>query len=709
MLRLLLVVVLTIGGLVANAIPARKGLWKNARLADGTTVRVELKGDENLHYWQAADGKCYRLDAASNATLIMDISTLKTKARAKRAAKNIRRKARTRVAAPKRMAATYSGEKKGLIVLVEFADKKFATGHDKALYARIANEENFSHADGFVGSVKDYFKAQSNDTFSLDFDVVGPVRLSQKMEYYGADTDGEGDDIRPGAMVAEALRAVDKDVDFSLYDWNGDQEVDQVYILYAGYGQSSSEDANTIWPHEWALSGNDYQNTLTLDNVVLDTYACSNELNEEGKLDGIGTICHEFSHCLGLPDMYDTDDSNGVNFGMYSWDLMDYGGYNGNGFIPAGYTSYEKMFAGWLTPIELTSDTTITNMKALSENGDAYIIYNENNRNEYYLLENRQNKKWDAELPGKGMLILHVDYDENVWNNNEVNNDAKRQRCTIFHADDSDGTEDYDLMGDAYPYNDNDSLTNRSLPASILYNANRDGRKLMNKAIVGITQNADATMNFTLRRDSLRLNDVIRGDTLFYESFDQCKGSGGNDGKWSGSIAVSPFITDNEGWTSETDAAYGADQCAKFGTGRKFGIESSPNFLVVDGSVLTFKAAAWSAESTTLTIESDNSNVTLTPSSFTLNKGDWTNCEVKVQGTGAIKLVFIPSNRRFFLDEVLVLKPKDNTSTGIEEVNVGEIKEQEQRIYSLDGRYLGIDFSRLQKGIYIVNGKKVMK
>lgn len=79
--------------------------------------------------------------------------------------------------------------------------------------------------------------------------------------------------------------------------------------------------------------------SLTLDGVKINSYACSAELSNTG-IDGIGTICHEFSHCLGYPDLYDTDYTG--NFGMSSFDLMDYGGYNGDGFCPAGYTAYEN-------------------------------------------------------------------------------------------------------------------------------------------------------------------------------------------------------------------------------------------------------------------------------------------------------------------------------------------------------------------------------
>lgn len=58
--------------------------------------------------------------------------------------------------------------------------------------------------------------------------------------------------------------------------------------------------------------------------------------------------------------MYDT--TTGTNFGMGAWDLMDYGSYNGDGYVPAGYSGYEKMVCGWTTPIELDQATTVNDV-----------------------------------------------------------------------------------------------------------------------------------------------------------------------------------------------------------------------------------------------------------------------------------------------------------------------------------------------------------
>lgn len=489
------------------AVPAQRGIWQTLRLADGTEVKAELRGDEFCHYWQAADGTSYIQQADSELFEVADMTTLTKQANELRMSAN---KARMRRAPGFNKAGKidnpYIGTKKGLIILVEFPDAYFQEGDNLELYKKIANEENFTDEKlGFKGSVHDYFKAQSDGQLDFQFDVVGPVEMPNRYKYYGEDYYGLGGDHRAGLMVTTACEAVDDIVNFADYDWDGDGEVDQVFVIYAGRGQASGGGANTIWPHEGKLSGyGTGANKITLDDHVIDTYACSCELGVNATIDGIGTICHEFSHCFGLPDMYDTRTSiSKTNYGMSVWDLMDQGNYLDNSFTPVGYTSYERMACGWKQPIELSKDTVVTDMKALSDGGDTYIIYNDNHKNEYYLLENRQKVGWDAALYGDGLLVLHVDYDASVWDANSVNS-TNIQRCTIFHADNLDGkATQSDIAGDPYPYLTNNSLTNTSVPEASVRNENTDGSKLMNKDVTGITRNGDGTMSFTFKNNSV--------------------------------------------------------------------------------------------------------------------------------------------------------------------------------------------------------------
>ena len=414
------------------AVPAKPGLKRQLTLTDGTTVSATLVGDEHAHYWLGADGKAYQ-SAGNDVYQSVDLQAVKQHGAQRCAAANQRR---TRRLAPRKVGevGSITGDKKGIIILVNFKDVSFTA--TQADFNNLANTPNYSSGN-YKGSMYDYFYAQSDGQFELTFDVVGPVTVSNTQSYYGSN-DSEGSDKYPATMVIEALKKADSEVNFADYDWDGDGEVDQVYVVYAGKGEADGGSSNTIWPHEWQLSSAAYygdgSGAQTLDGVKIDTYACGGELNgQSGSIAGIGTMCHEFSHCLGYPDFYDTDYSGGQ--GMFEWDLMDSGSYNDDGYRPAGYTSYERWVAGWRTPVELTSTTQVNNMPALTENNaTSYIIYNNGNRNEYFLLENRQKTGWDASIPGAGLLILHVDYSASAWSSNTPNDTPSHQRMTWVAA-----------------------------------------------------------------------------------------------------------------------------------------------------------------------------------------------------------------------------------------------------------------------------------
>ena len=725
MKRILTILSLVVIAVVVLAIPAKHGVKKTITLADGTQKTVTLVGDEHLHYFADANGNAY---VELNGTYVKaDLSEMKKKGIHHRTAAQKHRNARIArqqiIPNGRRNAkktSQYIGKKKGLIILVEFSDQSFSKGHDKTLYNRIANEKNLKY-DKFIGSVSDYFYSQSYGAFELIFDVCGPVKLTKKQSYYGAN-DSDGNDKHAGEMVISAIEAVKDTIDLAAYDWDGDKEVDQVYIIYAGKGEADGGPDYVIWPHEFTLTEAGELETgigpRTYNGITIDTYACSNEVDVNGKIAGIGNICHEFSHCLGYPDMYDTEY---LNSGMGYWDLMDAGAYNGDSFCPPEYTSYERWVAGWKEPIELKSETAITNMKAISENGDCYIMRNDNCDTEYYLLENRQFTGWDKELPGSGLLILHVDYYKNVWDDNSVNttsgsySNGKGHECLTWVAADNnkkyttyDGDRYYsfeDMATDTYPYEKLDSFTNRSKPAATVYHTNTDGSKYLNKKITGITQNKDNTIAFLFALDTSSTGGSTEGRVIFKETFDQCKGKGGNDGNWGGSgIAISELVYDNDGWTASS--GFGANKCAKFGANKVVGSAKTPSFDIDGETTITFKAASWGTENSTLRIMADGATIT-GDNSFKLANQEWGTYTTTFTGYGSVKLTFTPagSNNRFFLDDVMVFVP---TTTGISELNTAKTPTRRTGIYTLDGRRMATD-SQLPHGIYIVDGKKVVK
>lgn len=495
-------------GIAANAVPAKK-LQKVITLANGTQVSVELRGDEYLSWWEGTDGTAYRTTATDeNVFEAFDLEAQKPAAAARRARAEQGRVARlARVknslkGADDKMRGlggdhiTYKGVKKGLVVLVDFKNKKFADGHDLEYYKNVINGKDFSdEEEGYVGSVRDYFLAQSNGQFELDFDVVGPVTMSKNSGYYGNDGAYQKDE-KVYEMIKEACDGIQDKVNLKDYDWDGDGEADQVFFLYAGLGQASGGSPGTIWPHEselryWPCG------VLSYPTGKINTYACANELQPETQGSsryisaGIGTICHEFSHCLGFADMYDT--TGGGGYGMSVFDVMDQGSYNGNGFVPCNYTAFERIYAGWVEPIELIDPATVKDMKSVSDYGRPFIMYNYKNTNEYFLMENRQNTGWDEGLYGSnGLLITHVNYVPSRWANNSVNSSAEKiQCCTVVNADGSRENTQYSLQGDLYPYEVkgvtmNDEFTDDSEPAAKLYNKNSDGSSVLGIPITQI-------------------------------------------------------------------------------------------------------------------------------------------------------------------------------------------------------------------------------
>jgi len=482
---------------VMQAIPAYP-VKKKVTLADGNTVEVRLMGDEYMHYYGAEDGRAFRALSEGGFQLITDqeFSAMKVQAAEMRTVAQTRQQARIKGA--QRASYNYSGKKKGLVILMNFKDNSFSYDDPQALFNDYFNQKNYT-GHGMKGSVSDYFTAQSYGNFTLEFDVVGPFTTSMNMKAYGA-SGAQGHDNDPRSMIVEACRAADSQVNFKDYDWDGNGVVDQVFVIYAGYGESYGADPNTIWPHESQIA-----TTLVLDGVNISTYACSCELSgTSGKnIAGVGVPAHEFSHCLGIMDHYDTQ--NSTNYGMGAWDLMCSGCYNDDSCSPAAYTAFERWSCGWLQPKELYKEKEIADMPALSEQPVAYILYNEGNANEYYMLENRQPLGFDAGLPGHGLLVTHVDYNGSAWSSNVINIDASHQRMKVVAADNSYNTTSVDMAGDVFPGTRKvTSLTDVTTPAATLYNANEDGCYLLHKAIERITEDQTKhTVSFLACRPDL--------------------------------------------------------------------------------------------------------------------------------------------------------------------------------------------------------------
>lgn len=686
--KLLFILSMLMVGTAIHAVPAKRGIWKTFTLKTGQTVQVQLCGDEFLHFWEDKDGNRYSYDT-SDGLKPANMAQLRTCAQVMRqqaCPDNIIKKSLLTGAngsTSLTRASSYMGKKRCLILLAQFSDKKFTMNDPKAFYNRVANEPGFSEGN-FKGSVADYFKAQSNGKFEMNFDVMGPYTLGEQA-YYGKN-EGDQQDVNVQAMISGCLgKAASEGIDFSPYDWDGDGEMEMVFVVYAGRGEATGGDVNTIWPHKGRMT-----NPVKCGNKTLTNYACSNELSVSNEVDGIGTICHEFSHCFGYPDAYDVN-YTGL-YGMGTWDLMCQGNYNGNGFTPAGYTAYEKYAAGWITPIELKENTSVSGMKPLAEGGDAYIFKNPNNSDEYYLIENRQKKGWDAGLAGSGIIINHIDYNLKAWNYNIPNSMMSgindHERITLIPADNikSDKNEE----NDPWPYGNKNRLANNTTPACNTYNLNTDGTKLMNIILSDMAIAADGTASFTFQN----LNKTASEENyIFQETFDKCLGTGGNDGKGFYTIgnpnqfANSAFSPDKNGWTANVQTLKGGFQCARVGKRGATNITfTSPEIKINGDATLTFKAAPYSLSSNKMTVSI--SNGTVEKATFKLEPNKWNECSAKITANGRVKITF--ASDAFFIDEVCVA---EGSTSGISNIVLSE--KQVKAYYNVLGEKSNVPFEGL--------------
>ena len=455
---LFLVILFTVFISKTNAVPAYPYPIKYTQ-PDGSVITVQLKGDERVHWAESSDG--YTLlsngkngweyavadqsgDIKASGILAREVGkrTVNELKMLKGVSKNIRFSSKQvntlkavweakygsdkligtgeffKKADPKstvndgrRKVFTPKGTKKLIMILIEFTDVKFSKTRQN--FVDLMNTQNYNQ-NGAEGSVRDYFREQSywvlDNAKGFDIEtVVAPniYTADYDMAHYGA-PNGSAHDIRANDLMKEAIQKADPDVDYTQYDNDNDGSIDGVYIIYAGYGEATGGGVNTIWPHAGGVTG-------TFDTKTASKYSCSNELNTNGTLTSIGVICHEFGHVCGAPDYYDTDYADGGSFtGTGNWDLMATGVYNGtkSGSQPAHFNPFEKIRAGWLTPITLTTPTRITDMPDITTTPVVYK-YNTNTDGEYYLMENRQKTGFNAGCPGHGLMIYH--YSKSYW------------------------------------------------------------------------------------------------------------------------------------------------------------------------------------------------------------------------------------------------------------------------------------------------------
>ena len=457
------VLALLASGNAGYAVPARQGIV-SLEQPDGSVIEACIRGDEYHHFVTTPDGRPLKRDA-NGFYIVADgdagefFKSMSEKSerspRRRFLQKKLARQAKSRAAGSNGYGLfpgtsfPSAGSPRALVVLVEYSDVKFKVADAHDYFSRMINQEGFSDYGG-TGSVMDFFIDNSEGKFTPVFDVYGPITLSGTQKYYG-ENKSDGDDVRPHMMAVEACRQLDATVDFSVYDNDGDGVIDNVFVFFAGEAESSTYVADQVWPHTGFVS---YSSSVPVmfDGVGLDRYACSNEWtmprpDEQpgpGRPDGIGTFVHEFSHVMGLPDLYSTKYNKAFTPG--TWSTLDYGPYNNDGCTPPNYSVFERYALGWLKPRVITSAANVR-LESISHNQAAMIPTPK--PTEFFLFENRQQQGWDKYIPGHGMLVWHIDYNEDIWAMNAVNNTVSHQYVDIEEADGM-STEDT-RADDAFP------------------------------------------------------------------------------------------------------------------------------------------------------------------------------------------------------------------------------------------------------------------
>ncbi len=520
------------------------------RQSDGTTITVILRGDEHINWYttldgvllvQAADNSYYvgkvtkdgRLiatqqlahEAAWRSNAETNLISKQDKDKfysyvskvAEQSENSYNNRPLTRVTVDSGYGGVpyfpHTGSPKALVILAEFSDTTFTIQNTRQVFTNyLMNEGHFSEKayaqNRNYKGVRGYFKDCSYGQFTPTFDVVGPVKLPKPQTVYGA-----GRNDRPDLLLEDACSAVDNIVNFSQYDANGDGLVDLVYIIYAGHSANISGNKETdIWPKSGTISI-----SKTFDGKSIGRYGVSNELagrenkkKEKETINGIGLFCHEFSHTLGLPDIYaipGTAAADQDNQGMEYWDLMDGGTEVQNGRVPSPYLAWEREAMGWMTIDKLTSDQQVTDLKSLENGGKAYKILNKNVANEFIVLQSIQQGGWyqgwtKTQIP-KGLLAYRISYPYDKVNIFDFpNNDLGKPRVIVIPADGEvlsamNSGGDFNkyitnLTDDLYPLGSKNSIDEFKM---------YDGSKLQCK-IINITQNdANKTVSFKFIAD----------------------------------------------------------------------------------------------------------------------------------------------------------------------------------------------------------------
>ena len=637
----------------------------------------------------------------------------------------------------------HTGSPKALVILAEFTDSVFKDSDPKSVFEQYLNADVIDNTVGNgtvgrnYGSVKKYFSDMSFGTFTPQFDIYGPYQMSQKLKYYG-----DGDKDRMDRLIPEVCQLADADIDFSQYDQNNDGKVDLVYIICAGYSASWTQNSSDcIWPKSGSAANYGKTDFGTYDGKGVYRFGVHTELNaypgaftQPYRINGVGLFCHEFSHCIGLPDIYPTDKAaqTALNPAMENWDLMDGGEYVYNGYYPTEYTAWEREAMGWFTidTLKTTHKGSVT-VSNINNGGKAYRIVNENSEGgkEYLILQYLENKGWNTRLPGltknsegrnvqlqcNGMLVSHVEYDAAAFSlssgtpstlPNSVNNVIGHSRFTIIPADgeyissyDKNNKDIYTLSmaGDPFP-----GTSNTTELLSIPWYTGED----VSKPLLNITENTSST-NSGVTFDYIVPNDVFEEkegsaiDSIFVNAINTgnmtlenaiattyangdylIEATDFNNAKilFADAIDISERDSLHLNVFAYEDLDLKVELVFDYGNNTSNGVKRNIDANIAEDGTASITAKQWNNIDLPIEI--------LAPESADLTKLKG----ISLTG-GNGKTLFL--NNIYFFGEL---------PNGISEIQNDTVKGE--KIYTISGIRLNQSRESLAKGIYIINGKK---
>ena len=697
-----------------------------AKQADGTMITIQKLGDEHYHMTVTEDGYPLKYNFTTNnyeyaelteqglvSSNIVAMPVAQRDARAKAYLQKLDKEVMMQIAekqfsaakvnalqsvaakksnanGPKRVKISdvpTTGKQKVLNILVEFSNCKFSMSDPKAYYDRFFHEKGFNE-NGSYGSVHDYYYEGSGHNYDPDIDCYGPIQVSGTYQSYAGNEGTEN----AYKMIQEACKLLyQQGVDLSPYDTDGDGVVDNVYVIYAGYGQADSNKPNTIWPHSWNLSniGADIQ----LGNVKIDRYATSQEINgQSNKPVGIGTFVHEFGHVLGLADHYNTMNAAASNT-PGAWDVMCAGSYNGDQNCPATFTAFERYSLDWLklTELNATTDTFVT-VTPLEDKNAAFRVSIPNKNYEYFIIENRQPGNWFLTNNPGGVMETHIAYNRNQWQFNTLNNEKKKKRCHCITADQSE--INYSVNSSQLYGNNVNNITRFPLYSGV---------NLDDSEIYRVLLHEDGTATFNFRQRTI--DGEYKPTTGQYYSLVR---------------SVDELATGDSVIVVNGNNTLSVGTTFRDGLGKVAAVNVAQDGLVIaNGDVQAFtvrkNTTSWALKvgNSYLAISRDGLTTT---SSLTNGRFDLAinNGEASISFTANYANHLLSIDDQNYLTSVVSSNPsalriyKLNTAAGIEGTTVApEQQSAEKVVYNLQGQRVNSN-GKLPKGIYIINGKKTV-